>query len=86
MEKQEGFREETAVETGKYAVSASGGAGEPVGRAGEKPNMITVAWTGTVCTNPPMAYISVRPERYSHDDLSGRQANLCHQPDDGETG
>lgn len=29
-------------------------------------NIITVAWTGTVCTNPPMAYISVRPERYSY--------------------
>lgn len=27
-------------------------------------NIITVAWTGTVCTNPPMVYISVRPERY----------------------
>ena len=36
-------------------------------RPGEKPNIITVAWTGTVCTNPPMAYISVRPERYSYD-------------------
>lgn len=31
-----------------------------------KNNIITVAWTGTVCTNPPMAYISVRPERYSY--------------------
>lgn len=29
-------------------------------------NIITVAWTGTVCTNPAMAYISVRPERYSY--------------------
>ena len=29
-------------------------------------NIITVAWTGTICTNPPMCYISVRPERYSH--------------------
>ena len=29
-------------------------------------NIITVAWTGTVCTNPPMAYISVRPERHSY--------------------
>ena len=29
-------------------------------------NILTVAWTGTVCTNPPMAYISVRPERYSY--------------------
>lgn len=31
-----------------------------------KSNIITVAWTGTVCTNPPMLYISVRPERYSY--------------------
>ena len=31
-----------------------------------KANIFTVAWTGTVCTNPPMAYISVRPERYSY--------------------
>ncbi len=35
------------------------------GRDG-KDNIITVAWTGTVCTNPPMLYISVRPERYSY--------------------
>ena len=33
---------------------------------GEK-NIITIAWTGTVCTNPAMLYISVRPERYSYD-------------------
>lgn len=31
-----------------------------------KDNILTVAWTGTVCTNPPMAYISVRPSRYSY--------------------
>ena len=30
-------------------------------------NIITVAWTGTICTNPPMAYISVRPERHSYE-------------------
>ena len=29
-------------------------------------NIITIAWTGTVCTNPAMVYISVRPERYSY--------------------
>lgn len=29
-------------------------------------NIITVAWTGTICTNPSMAYISVKPERYSY--------------------
>ena len=34
-------------------------------RAG-KDNIITVAWTGTICTNPPMVYISVRPERHSY--------------------
>lgn len=32
----------------------------------EHSNMLTVAWTGTVCTNPPMCYISVRPERHSY--------------------
>ena len=26
-------------------------------------NIITIAWTGTICTNPAMLYISVRPER-----------------------
>ena len=29
-------------------------------------NIFTVAWTGNICTNPPMVYISVRPERYSY--------------------
>ncbi len=29
-------------------------------------NIITVAWTGTICTNPAMVYISVRPERHSY--------------------
>ena len=32
----------------------------------EKPNLLTVAWTGIVNTNPAMTYVSVRPERYSH--------------------
>ena len=32
----------------------------------EVSNLITVAWTGTICTNPAMLYISVRPERYSY--------------------
>ena len=31
-----------------------------------KSNLFTVAWAGTVCTNPPMLSISVRPERYSY--------------------
>lgn len=32
----------------------------------ERSNILTVAWTGTLCTNPPMCYISVRPERHSY--------------------
>ena len=33
----------------------------------EESNIITVAWIGILNTNPAMCYISVRPERYSHD-------------------
>ncbi len=33
----------------------------------EKPNALTIAWTGTLCSNPPKTYISVRPERYSYE-------------------
>lgn len=31
-----------------------------------KPNIITIAWTGTICSDPAMVSISVRKERYSH--------------------
>lgn len=37
------------------------------GRKDEKPNIITVAWAGTICSDPVMVSISVRPERYSYD-------------------
>ena len=33
----------------------------------EKSNIITVAWTGIINTNPPMVYISLRPSRYSYE-------------------
>jgi flavin reductase (DIM6/NTAB) family NADH-FMN oxidoreductase RutF len=39
---------------------ACGGAGE------WKPNLITIAWAGIVCSKPPMVSIAVRPERYSY--------------------
>lgn len=29
-------------------------------------NMLTISWTGTICSDPPMCYISVRPERASY--------------------
>jgi flavin reductase (DIM6/NTAB) family NADH-FMN oxidoreductase RutF len=38
-------------------------------REGEKPNIITVAWAGTICSDPAMLSISVRKERYSYDIL-----------------
>ncbi len=36
------------------------------GATPEEWNMLTIAWTGTICTNPAMLYISVRPERHSY--------------------
>ena len=33
---------------------------------GETVDAVTVAWTGTVCSHPPMTYISLRPERFSY--------------------
>ncbi len=37
------------------------------GSTPEEHNLLTVAWAGTLCTNPPMCYISVRPERHSYE-------------------
>jgi len=35
-------------------------------RPGEKPNIITIAWAGTVCSDPAMVSVSIRPERHSY--------------------
>jgi flavin reductase (DIM6/NTAB) family NADH-FMN oxidoreductase RutF len=43
------------------AVMVSCGASE------DEYNIITISWTGTICTEPPMCYISVRPERHSYE-------------------
>ena len=37
-------------------------------------NILTVAWTGTVCSDPAMLYISVRPD-------DSRDRGICGQPD-----
>jgi flavin reductase (DIM6/NTAB) family NADH-FMN oxidoreductase RutF len=37
------------------------------GSTAEEYNIITISWTGTINTDPPMLYISVRPERHSYD-------------------
>jgi flavin reductase (DIM6/NTAB) family NADH-FMN oxidoreductase RutF len=39
------------------------------GETPEEYNIITIAWTGTICSDPPMCYISVRPGRHSYDIL-----------------
>ena len=44
------------------------------GRPGEKPNIITIAWTGVINSDPPMTYVSVRKERYSHSIISEPKA------------
>lgn len=36
------------------------------GSTPEEYNIITLSWLGTICTNPPMCYISIRPERHSY--------------------
>ena len=52
-------------------------------------NLFTVAWTGTICTNPPMLSISVRPERFSYSLIKSQgefvvnltTKSLCHATD-----
>lgn len=39
-------------------------------------NILTVAWTGTICTDPAMTYISIRKERYSYDIIK-RTGEFC---------
>jgi flavin reductase (DIM6/NTAB) family NADH-FMN oxidoreductase RutF len=40
-----------------------------VGSSPENYNIITIAWTGTICSDPPMLYISVRKGRHSYTTL-----------------
>lgn len=37
------------------------------GAVAEEYNIMTAAWTGTICSEPPMCYVSIRPERHSYD-------------------
>jgi flavin reductase (DIM6/NTAB) family NADH-FMN oxidoreductase RutF len=45
-----------------------------------KPNLITIAWTGSICSEPPMLSISVRPERYSYDILQSTGEFVVNVP------
>ncbi len=48
--------------------------------AGGRPNIITVAWAGTICSTPPLLSISVRPERYSHELLLASREFVVNVP------
>ena len=43
-------------------------------------NIITISWAGTICTNPPMASISIRPERYSYQLIKGSGGFIINIP------
>ncbi len=48
--------------------------------AGDRTNLITVAWTGIVSTVPPRTYISLRPTRFSHALISESRAFVINLP------
>ncbi|RJQ31925.1 MAG: flavin reductase family protein [Actinobacteria bacterium] len=47
-----------------------------------KPNIITLAWVGTVCSDPPMVSISIRPSRFSNNLIKQSQEFVVNIPDE----
>ena len=47
-------------------------------RPGEKPNALTIAWAGTICSDPAMVSISIRPSRYSYDIIKETGSGWCY--------
>jgi flavin reductase (DIM6/NTAB) family NADH-FMN oxidoreductase RutF len=54
------------------------------GTRGWKPNLITIAWTGNVCSEPPLLSISVRPERYSYGIIQTTREFVVNVPSLGQ--
>jgi flavin reductase (DIM6/NTAB) family NADH-FMN oxidoreductase RutF len=50
-------------------------------RDGNLDNIITIAWAGTVCSDPPMVSISIRPERLSYDIIKRSGEFVINIPD-----
>ena len=46
----------------------------------KKPNVMTAAWTGIVCTNPVLTYVSIRPSRLSHEIISQDKEFVINVP------
>lgn len=47
---------------------------------GERSNVFTAAWTGIVCSEPPMTYVSIRRERFSHGIISETKEFVINLP------
>ena len=54
------------------------------GTRGWKPNLITIAWAGNVCSEPPLLSISVRPERYSYEIIETTREFVVNVPSLGQ--
>jgi flavin reductase (DIM6/NTAB) family NADH-FMN oxidoreductase RutF len=54
------------------------------GTGGFKPNLITIAWAGNVCSEPPLLSISVRPERHSHEIIDTTREFVVNVPSLGQ--
>jgi len=56
-----------------------------VQEAGGVPNIITIAWTGVLCSNPPTVYIGVQPIRYSYPIIKKSMQYVINIPSDDLT-
>ncbi len=45
-----------------------------------KPNVMTAAWTGVCCSQPPMVYVSLQKVRYTYDNIVSRKAFTINVP------
>jgi flavin reductase (DIM6/NTAB) family NADH-FMN oxidoreductase RutF len=50
------------------------------GHGREKPNIITLAWAGTVCSDPPMLSVAIRPTRHSHQLVNAAREFVVNVP------
>ena len=46
----------------------------------EKPNVMTAAWSGIICTEPTLVYVSIRPSRYSNEIIRANQEFVINVP------
>jgi flavin reductase (DIM6/NTAB) family NADH-FMN oxidoreductase RutF len=54
------------------------------GHGKEKPNIITLAWAGTVCSDPPMLSVAIRPTRHSHGLVNAAREFVVNVPRAGQ--